>query len=208
MAVITNTEYKTYAGITGSDLDTVITNLIAELTAKAERYTNRTFEQATLTETYDGDDSQLIQLRSPPIGTLTSVSTLDDSGNSTALDSTTYRVNTLNGWLHRLPVSDPSRITTDAYGSYETIGNLSGVRFPRGHQNVVVVYQGGWATIPDDLKLAYYRMLDALLPQRGQDLSLSSESMGSYSWTRGGLDALEGLMEEHFGPFRLGSGAL
>jgi hypothetical protein len=51
-----------------------------------------------------------------------------------------------------------------------------------------VVYVGGFATVPVDLQMAIYTVIDEVVASRGRGTSVTSESIGSYSYTLGAVD--------------------
>lgn len=192
MALTTTAEYKAYAGITDTSRDTQIGVHLNAAEYAIRRYCGRNlsngFETATRTEIYDGNSEAVIHLNEWPVTSITSVSLIDNSGSSTALETTgDYRVNLVTGELHRLGAV-LSRFGGEAGGWMEDYGNVDrfGVypNWPDGAQNVSVVYVGGYTTVPDDIKMAVWRMIDMSLAEAGANVGLQSESIGSYSYSR------------------------
>ncbi len=190
MALTTITAYKTYAGITGSGDDTVLQVLLDAAVAQVRRACGRDldtgFEKATRTETLDGSGGQTVQLAEWPVSSITSVSLIDDSGDTTALASTDYRVNTKNGILFRVG-SQYGWYPSDVWGPMTGAEYGDAPRWPEGFQNISVVYSGGYdvgaGDVPDDLLLAVYRLVDIAFAQRRADPTKQSESIGDYSYT-------------------------
>ena len=56
-------------------------------------------------------------------------------------------------------------------------------RWPQSWQGILVEYTAGYSTIPDDLEQICIEMVSDAYNARGQDVSVSSESIGSYSYT-------------------------
>lgn len=58
-------------------------------------------------------------------------------------------------------------------------------------QNVLIAYQGGYVTIPDDLEAAALELLKIAFDTR-RDMSLTGERLGDYAWTAAGGGELIG----------------
>lgn len=191
MALTTTSEYKTYAGVSGSTNDARYATLISAAEAYIKRYTGRSFESATFTHTFDGSGGESLQLREWPVTSITSVTQIYDDGTTQVLDASTYRFDgtTNNGILYRVFTG---RGRFGAYnaaqfgrwepGPFQRFGN--GYVWDMGYQNYRVVYVAGYTTIPDELKLLVWKIVDVWFAGAGQDASLQSESIGSYSYTR------------------------
>ena len=189
--LFTITEYKSYAGITGTGDDSVLTTLAAVVSAmvrqKCDRNRTNGFNSAARTETYSGTADTAIQLKEWPVTTLTSVSEVSDDGSTNALTSTDYRLDTETGILRLLGVR-LGRFNRNEWGDINSTWKPS-PNFKEGVLNYSVVYTGGYSSIPDDLKLACYKVVDALFAQRRRDPTLEAESIGAYSYKRGSGDA-------------------
>lgn len=207
--IVSASEYKTYAGITGSGDDTVIGVLIDIACAQIRRYCNRNmttgFDAAvTYTEKYDGTGYKSIQLKEWPITSITSVAEIDDAGTSTTLDATEYRPNLATGELVRLGAVT-GRFATDSWGEVSAPGWGWQPSFVEGTQNYTVVYvSAGIAT--DDLKYAVYQLIDWMYAERRRNPAMQSESLGAYSYTRMSMseDGEASLVRRIVGPFRTG----
>lgn len=57
-------------------------------------------------------------------------------------------------------------------------------RFPRGFFPVFVEYEAGYATVPDDLERACIEIAAEMYQTRQQDRSVSSETLGDYTYSR------------------------
>lgn len=196
MAVITATEYKTWAGIGGTDLDTWLAAVIAQAQDFAERWCDRNFESAERTEYYDGHGGETIQLRSTPVTAISSVSYISGV-SSGAATYTAYATDSY--WVDSTGIL--SRYS--AFDAWDEAGDRA--IWPEGVRNIKVVYTGGWSTIPEGLKLAVFHLIDYLKDLRGKSPGLQSESMGNYSYTRAQMSATvtDDLMYQFgFGPFR------
>lgn len=191
MALITLTEYKTYAGISGSGNDTALQVLIDAAIDAIERFCGRDaggFESGTKTEYYDGNASEYLMLKSWPVTAVTSVKTLSsDSLTLTTMDSTSYRIHNSRN-LVRTGVRRGRFVYEDfAVGEIPDLLPAFDVQpqFQEGLGNVQVVYTGGFTTVPSSLKLACYRLADMMWSNRRRDPAFQSESIGTYSYTLG-----------------------
>lgn len=203
--LITATEYKAYAGITASTWDTPLGVLATAVSVMIRRWCDRDestgFEGgADKTEYYDGNDGPTIQLREWPVISITSIAERDAAGNLTTLDTDEYRADLRTGVLAR---------HTSGYGRIVTMNGRYGIpafghdpRWDGGHQNWKVVYKGGFATIPGDLKYGCYKVMDALWAERRKDLAgLQSESIGDYSYTNKGTENYDAALRSIASPF-------
>ena len=186
MAALTTTaRYKTWAGIVGSAQDTVLGYILDGVSAEVRRWCDRNltngFESVSRTERYDGNDEQTIQLIEWPVTSITSVTLYTAGGDTEVLDSDTYRVNGDSGVLSRI---DPKmgRFPVTAFGTVNATFSVQ-PWFDQGFDNVEVVYTGGYATIPADIKMACYRLTDLAYAARGRNMGIQSESLGGYSYT-------------------------
>lgn len=196
-SIITTSEYKTYAGITGSSYDTVLGELIDNAEAKVERYCDRTFAQATFTETIDGSGNELLQLRNYPVtDPVTSVEFRTGVSSWTTVDSTGYYLKATIGQL------------VQSSGVPVWSGGTLGIRaaWPEGHENVRVIYEGGYADgdMPDDLKFGLYKLVDWYFAERRMNPALASEAIGQFSISRPGFESLPLLMDFYFSKLRRG----
>ena len=92
-AYCTNTEVKTYLGITGSGDDALITSLIARAQASIDQYTHRTFSStadSTRSFTVGEDTDGLTLWFDEDITTITTVTTNADASTGTTVSSTEY----------------------------------------------------------------------------------------------------------------------
>lgn len=99
-----------------------------------------------IVEVHDGDGSQVIWTKEYPIASITSI-VVDDEIIPEIDDDNEY------GW--HIPTG------AERFGRIE----LSGYVFTEGIHNVVITYKPGYATLPDDLKIACARIAIALFKQ-------------------------------------------
>jgi hypothetical protein len=183
LALTTASEYKTYAGISGSTDDTFIGVILLVAEKYVANICNRTFESATVTEIYDGNGEESIVLRRPPVTSVTSVEFAVSSTTWTTVPSEAYRIDLAAGVLS---MANSSATFLNFDDSLVDRPWQIGMRpsFPRGRSNIRVVYVGGYATIPDDLKFVVWSMMDMMFANRRANLGMQSESIDSYSYTR------------------------
>ncbi len=151
---------KRHLGVSGSDDDTLIDELIDAASEAIERYCGREFNEESRTEYYDGGADHVV-LRARPVSTVTSLH--DDPGRDFGARS----------------LVDPSRYAVDELAG---IVELDGGRFGKGRLSVKVVYTGGFAAVPDDVSRAC-AILVAHWYNRAKQGSegVASEGMGPYA---------------------------
>lgn len=126
-------DVKTYLGVTTTNTDAALTALITNVSAAIENYCNRTFAQATYTDTYNGNGRPSLYLREGPVTAVSAV-TVDGVSVPAAASATA------SGY-----VFDDSML-------YLRAGCPD--RFNRGVQNVTVSYTAGYSAIPQDVNQA------------------------------------------------------
>jgi uncharacterized phiE125 gp8 family phage protein len=184
-SLISIAEYKVWAGISGTAQDALLTVLVDAVSMEVRRLCDRNltngFESTSRTERYDGTDEATIQLIEWPVSSITSVTLYTAGGDTEVLDADTYRVNGDSGVLSRI---DPKmgRFPVTAFGTVNATFSVQ-PWFDQGFDNVEVVYTGGYATIPADIKMACYRLTDLAYAARGRNMGIQSESLGGYSYT-------------------------
>lgn len=205
MAIITTAQFKTYASITASTWDALLDVLIPAAQADAERFCGRLFDSATRTETLNGDDAGCFVLKHAPIASITSVKYVAVDGTKTTLPSTSYKFDAETGELYLVPLAVAKATTYDALGIPSSVWQL-GPQFSRGFQNYEVVYVGGYSSMPADLQLGMYQYVAELFaPIKSgavQDTSLSSETIGAYSYSRKTDTEQRDSLQRRFGRFR------
>lgn len=187
MALTTVADYKVHAKISGSGEDTRLAAILAAAESWLTRRTGRAFVQASYTTVLDGNGWETLLLPERPVTAITSVTEKFADGSTAVLDSDTYRFGA-NGLLRRTFVGR-SRFARQSAASWRAdVDEGGGFRNPyvwtEGYQNFSVVYTGGFATIPDDLKYTVYRLIDWFYKSAGEDPTMLSESIGAYSYTR------------------------
>lgn len=205
MAIITLTQYKTWAGISGTADDTRLQVVIDAAHAAVRRYCGRSltngFESATRTEDYESDTAEL-QLREWPVTSITSITPIDTSNNlGTALDSTTYSLDARTGIVKlngaetgRVFYDDDEHLVAGGWGWVPSFGRVRVVYVSTAHA--------------DDLHLAMYRTVDGVYAGIRRDSGVASESLGN--WSTSYRSAEEGIAAQHalLAPYRSGGGGV
>lgn len=135
MTLTTVPACKAFRGIPGDNQehDAELARLIPAVQAFLERECERVFEQATVTEYFNGDDwrDRLIVAR-PPLISITNLWDDPARAYTTPLAATSYVIDSAEAGIIR----------------------LDGVTFSKGLRNIKLTYSGGFATIPKDLEEA------------------------------------------------------
>jgi len=112
----------------------LLSSIITRVSADVAKRCNRTFQAGTVTEYYEGDGSCELLLRRAPVNSITSIHIDSDRewSSDTAIDS------------DNIIISD----------TIEGLVTLNGDYFDKGLgiENVRVIYNGGYTTIPGDLE--------------------------------------------------------
>lgn len=161
---LTATEAKNWLKIGYSSDDDIVTSLIKAARVQVENRTNLKLFTQTVTEVYDqwpDSDEQYNQyggfsLSWWPVQSVTSVAYIDEDGTSQPITSTNYIVDV---------VSRPARIApADGY-------TFPSVDFrPKA---ITVTYVAGYAataSIPDDLKVAMYKLIGEWYDNRADEV--------------------------------------
>lgn len=176
----------TYTPETDNTDSSLISRLIDEVDHAIGRACNRidsagqqTFQSAERTEKYDGNGQPVLVLRNAPVSAVSSVSLVDSSGTATALESTAYTVDLVNGRL--LWNGAGGSWFQLGYDNPAQLGARGRVGWPTGFQNIQVVYTGGYATVPHDLQgLSTDIVVEGYLNRR-RNRTLASEGTGARS---------------------------
>jgi hypothetical protein len=177
MALTTVAAIKTHLGITGSDEDTYLTQLLAGLEPAVLRWLNRlNIERATVTEFYNGGGRPLLPLKRRPVISVASVNEdVDGMGgqNPDGFGSDTLLESGVDYWTKNFEENESNP------------GML--VRVKQGWANaegaVKVVYTSGYATVPADIALAVHLMAGLLRTAGDKGGPIQAETIGSYSYS-------------------------
>ncbi len=142
--------------------------LISDASRAIEDYCGRSFGTGTVTETCSGNNQGRLWLRKKPVLAVQSVTV-----NGEALDNTDG-----DGWQFD--------------GETGALVRGSGLRdprygpaFPNGIGNIEVVYEYGYAEVPDPVKRACKLTIRQIADLSKGGTTYSSESIGDYSYQRG-----------------------
>lgn len=204
MAIVTLSDYKTWAGISTSTDDTRLQVLIDSAHAAARRYCGRDlsngFEAATRTQDYTVNAYEL-QLEEFPLTSITSITPIGlDNTLGNVLDSTEYYVD-LDTGIVRMNGSENRRIFIDTYHNTGVVSNWD---WRPNFQRVRVTYVTG--APPADIKTALFRMVDGLYASIRKDMGLASQSLGSWSVSYASPDVAAKAQASILDPF--GSGKI
>lgn len=135
--LITKTELKRFIGIEADDTDQddLLDDLISAVSEQAKLDTGRQLESSVITEYHVGDGTNRLMLNEWPVNSIASIHDDDDRvwDANDAIDTDDIQISN----------QVPGLIIYD--GGYFTIGTT---------ENIKVVYNAGYATIPADLKQA------------------------------------------------------
>jgi hypothetical protein len=164
-------DVKEELGIEGTDDDDFIINLINRVTDYIDRYCKRTFNADDYSdEMHSGDDTNYLLPRYWPINSIVRIqhrkTTLNTDSWST-IDSKYYHIE----------------------GHNKEVVFKTGI-FTQGVNNYRISYNGGYSTIPEDLKMACIQIVKKFFNDR-KGSHLKSESLGEYSYTRFDKDIKE-----------------
>lgn len=208
MAIVTTAQYKAYRGISVTTYDALIDILVASADAMAARFCGYapiataapTFSYTTaITELVSGNGSACIQLRQPPISTITSVTeTFPGSSSTVVLTTDEYSFDAKSGILTR-DGSQRGRFPSvyiDDFGDTEAVAATTWGDFPNWHEgqnNYTIVYAGGYGgagsfPTPGDLSMAMYQLLDLMYARTWAAGYVpgpyKSEKLGDHSYER------------------------
>ena len=149
--LVTRTEYKTYVGITNPNQDAEIDALIGKVSALVKTYCRQSFvdnyDDPKSEQTNGGDN--IIYLKEHPVVSVLSVETSDDYGK------TYTEMSEYSDWVYEPQSYGVRSINPNGFTS-----KINGYR---------VFYTCGYASVPEDLKLAvldlitYYRKNDSAI---------------------------------------------
>src|SRR4030042_2507927 len=170
-ALTTLNSAKRFIGLSLSEstYDTLLNQLINRVTDMLEkRCDGRRFYTTTYTnERYDGNGRAKLFLRNYPIVSVGAL-TMDNEAVSEATDYDDYD----GYWIE------------PCIKSIKLIGCLYRVdKWDKGWQNIKITYTAGYATIPNDLKLACEIAVREFYNLRKNEDGKKSETIGNYSYS-------------------------
>lgn len=153
-AIVSLLETRRYLfGTSGATVDTVrVVDLINRKSLQIETFLNRKIRPNRYTEYFNGRgvEHRSVTVKNPPVA---AVSSLHDSlgntfGNEDLIGTAQYEVHGEEGVVELKSASDP-------------MNPDKGFHFSRGVRNIRVVYTGGFATVPEDLKDACLMLIES-----------------------------------------------
>lgn len=194
MALITVSDLKTYLGISVSTEDAYLAVLVAGLDKSVKKWLKRNIEQlSSQTEYYDGHGFQKLFLKNRPVTAVASVKVDGGGYYGQVTDPVPFGALT----LLTQGVDWVIQSTAEEESNQSCLIKLRGV-WPEGFGNVQVVCTHGYATIPDDIKLACYMLAGGMRQARTTGgFPLASETLGDYSYSLlSGAQAAQGWESE------------
>lgn len=154
-----------YANLTASE-QAYIDAYLEAASGYLEKRLNRTLAAADYAEIHNGDNKGSLNLKNPPINSLTQVVVVGCS--NTTYDATCFLY------------SSGGTVRWNPYSS-ETILNY----FPMGFQNITVTYNGGFTTIPAALQALVAEMVLESWDPSLLSSGMQKERLGQYFYDRG-----------------------
>lgn len=153
MAALTSIQsVKVVAGITGSEMDSLVSVMIQRASAAVENFCQRTLLATTHTEIHNGHGGASMLLREWPVKAVSSVSVDGQAIPAAAsFDGAGWRL-----------------------AGREVV--LAGYRFHAGRGNVVIEYEAGYDTVPDDIEHAVIETVQLALKRR-EHIDVSSKAL-------------------------------
>lgn len=144
---------------TFTDHDTLIQNTITQKSKRCSEYCNRKFAARNLTEYYDGDESGILILNEYPVNSITSIHDDTDRvyGSDTLIASTDYVIKSDDGMV-----------------------KFDGVLLTKGIDNIKVVYNAGFSTLPGDLVSACEMLVMADYIEHVAEVNVSTSDVVIY----------------------------
>lgn len=147
---------KAYLGLTGTELDSLLSALVSRASAAIENYLQGSVKSASHVQNCHGHGGTAMLLKNWPVQSVQSVVV---DGQAIPPASAWGEP----GWW----LSDRSVL-------------LFGYRFARGHANVVIGYTAGWDTVPADIEQACIETV-ALAFKRREHIDVSSKALAGES---------------------------
>jgi hypothetical protein len=159
---------KTYLGITGSGDDAVLDMIALDVDAQIKAYIGYGLEIATIEREYHttSGETNIFTVDYPPIVSGDTLEIFDDNESTTPIDTDWYKVDEQSGTITFINVI-PSN----------SVGELS------------FTYTGGYAEIPQDIKMVFRQMVRDTYYGRKRESSVTQKRLGDYSVTYKGGDS-------------------
>lgn len=209
MALITYAQYTALYAVPSVFTQAMVEEVIDRVSDALNDALGRNYEAATYTDVMDGDGSETLLVRNPPIRTLTSIAVTSGTSTTTYTSSSSPALSDLFRWTGstsgrgeiryadavrgRFGVDDFGLQVSPQFGVYPC--------FPEGFQNITVVYDGGYTTIPDRVLrlvsiLVSHELKRIGTDRSGRDLRLVAEGLGNYSYTLSPAQEADEILRE------------
>ena len=151
----------------GSDTDAFVTTVIQGVEAAAIRWCKRNFLLHTnIDEFLDGDGSRLLIPNEYPIISLASIAVWGQNNQTWNIFTTDLVIDNAKGLIEF-----SGRNLTSQYGN-----------FPRGKQNIEIVYTAGYTAVPSDVIQGITVWVAEECNRLTRDTSLTMEMLSHYKW--------------------------
>lgn len=190
MALATAADYKLRAGVSGTDSDALITELIADATAELQTYCGRELESATVTDEYgDGLGQAFLVVNRYPVTSVTSIAVRTGDSTYTALSAGDYEIRG-DGSAGIVDVVNASSLWWSS-GQWPG-GGFGGRKGGRRRNSYKITYVGGYLSGTHDNELQAIKaivcdMVAAMSPTnpaaRADSRLYQSENIGYQGWT-------------------------
>lgn len=171
MALFTAAEFKTHFGISVATYDAFIATLATSVTASVKKYLRRNLEPVSYTEIQSGNGKKTLQVRQPPVRSASPtvyISSIQTWDATTTLAATDFRFDSDAGIFLRVDATLDGLLHSN-----EAI-------WPEGNMNIRIDYDGGFAAVPDDVKMGAM-IWAGMIFNRRKAAGISSRSVGGYS---------------------------
>ncbi len=168
--LITLAFYKTYYGITSTENDPKLAEIITAASLDIVNFCGFPFKTTSYAEYYDCDRPTFeLILKNRPLISLTQV-TLDPYDVPEVVNGSEYILDKPSGIIRMKPQGSGT--------------SVFGVGASWGFQSVLVEYTAGYATVPQDVKEDCAMLVKYRFDLANNDASLQSERLGDYSYTK------------------------
>lgn len=193
MSLTTISVIKTQLGISGTDEDAKLTQMLAQADALIKRYCDLQFESATFTEFYSGNGSQTLVLNQRPVQSITTLHEDADGyfGDGTGAFSADDLLTAGEDYVLNRDTNSATeesrsgivfRIGTVWHRPSARLAGLLSTVPGLSMGNIKVVYVAGYATVPADVALACIQMV-SMLRENSIVGGKQQESYEDYSYT-------------------------
>jgi len=191
--ILTNTPVNNIYGAFVGDKNVIKIDYTGTGIGSVEVYTDK----VTLYENFSGT--------SYAFSTYSTISTLATQMNTQSNFTVTVEDTDYNGWSPKLLWTGNQAIDVDGEDIYlemayepsivtEIYNGLYNVQTNRYHK---VLYNGGYTTIPEDLQEIATKAVVDLYQSRKADMTLQSEKIGDYSYTRGSSSEVTNIVKSY-----------